>query len=350
MADTQTPGLIQEQAHFLGQPTETLRSLRGAALYEALQGLGLHYRHYFQALDCNLTTYCAQEFGVDLDRISVERFFQSSPDAKWLFPDMVRESVLTGLRRRPVYPELIAGDEHIAGAAYSLPHVVEDADEESLRTVAEGGAIPESSITYGDRVVRLDKRGRGVLASYEVVRRMSVDMLRVHLERIGERLGRDLDARIVSVLNEGDGSAGSAPEIIQSVELSEWRYDDLIKGYLYLLQQHYFTPSHFVVARPTAEILLSQPEIKDATQYDFARTGAFPTPLGMRMVVSDAHPEGQMTVLDARYAVQKVTEQELMVESDKLIHQQWDRTYLSIVTDFAVLYEKARVVLDNSWN
>ncbi len=348
MAEAQ--GLIQEQARFLGQPTEALRSLRGEALYESLQGLGLTHRHYFRALDCSLESYCAQEFGVDLERITVERFFQSSPDAKWLFPDMVRESVLTGLRRRPIYPELIAGDERIEGAVYSLPHVVEDEDEESLRTVAEGGAIPESNITYGDRVVRLDKRGRGVLASYEVVRRMSVDMLRVHLERIGERLGRDLDVRVVEVLNAGDGSPGSAPTVIDSTALGSWQYDDLIRGYLHLMQQHYFTPSHFVVSRPTAETLLGLPEIKDATQFEFSRTGSFPRPLGMRMVVSDVHPDVQMTVLDARYAVQKVTEQELMVESDKLIHQQWDRTYLSIVTDYAVLYEKARVVLDNNWS
>ena len=70
--------------------------------------------------------------------------------------------------------------------------------------MAEGAAIPESEITYGDRVVRLDKKGRGVIASYEVIRRMSVDMLRVHLQRMGERLGRDLDARLARCWSTGD--------------------------------------------------------------------------------------------------------------------------------------------------
>ena len=45
----------------------------------------------------------------------------------------------------------------------------------------------------------------------------------------------------------------------------------------------------------------------------------------------------------------KLTEQELMVESDKLINQQWDRTYITAVTDFAVIYEKARVVVQSDW-
>jgi hypothetical protein len=61
-------------------------------------------------------------------------------------------------------------------------------------------------------------------------------------------------------------------------------------------------------------------------------------------------PDEMITLLDAGYAVQKITEQDVLVESDKLINQQWDRTYLSLVTDFAVIYEKARVVLNNDWS
>jgi len=56
-----------------------------------------------------------------------------------------------------------------------------------------------------------------------------------------------------------------------------------------------------------------------------------------------------VTLLDAGYAVSKLTEQDLLVESDKLISRQWDRTYLTVVTDFAVIYEKARVVLNSDW-
>ena len=60
-------------------------------------------------------------------------------------------------------------------------------------------------------------------------------------------------------------------------------------------------------------------------------------------------PDHLVTLLDAGYAVQKLTEQDLLVESDKLIHQQWDRSYLTVVTDFAVIYDKARVVVKSDW-
>jgi len=189
--------MVAERVRFLSQEPEQLRSMKGRDLYDTLGSLGITYGAYFRASDTSLEEYCAEEFGLDLRKITVDRFFQSDPNAKWLFPDIVRDAVLTGMRRKPVYPELIIRDENIEGTAYDVPYVVEDANQEELRSVAEGAAIPESEIKYGDRVVRIDKKGRGIIASYEVIRRMSVDMLRVHLQRMGERLSRHYKYRPV---------------------------------------------------------------------------------------------------------------------------------------------------------
>ena len=195
---SQRDDLVKEQVAFLSRTPEQLRAMRGRELYDTLAGLDLTHGQYFRALDTTLDDYCAREFGVDLQRITVERFFLSDPNAKWLFPEVVREAVAAGMRQTPRYPGLIARDERINGAVYDVPYVNESPGEEELRQVAEGAAIPESVIRYGDRVVRLDKKGRGVIASYEVIRRMSVDMLRIHLRRMGERLGRNLDARLAT--------------------------------------------------------------------------------------------------------------------------------------------------------
>jgi len=263
----------------------------------------------------------------------------------------VREAVLAGIQRKPVYPELIVRDEPINGTAYDLPYVEEEPEEEELRSVAEGAAIPESRITHGDRVVRLDKKGRGVLASYEVIRRMSVDMLRVHLQRIGERLGRDLDARLAQVLAQGDNSGGgTAPVIMNTATSGAWNYADLVAGFMKLTLEHYFTPTHMLADADTAQAILGLEEFRDSTLFDFARSGNLPTPLGVKLVPMADQPEDTLTILDAGYAAQKLTEQDLLVESDKLIHQQWDRTYLTVVTDFAILYEKARIVISSGWS
>ncbi|MCK5862588.1 MAG: hypothetical protein KAH38_08890 [Candidatus Hydrogenedentes bacterium] len=345
----QSDSLMQEQMQFLSQDSERLTALRGRELYENLAGLDLTHGQFFRALDTNIDDYCAQEFGVDMKRISVERFFHTDPNAKWLFPEVVREAVLTGMRSKPRYPELIVRDEHITGSVYDTPYVHEDPKEEELRSVAEGAAIPESVIRYGDRIIRLDKKGRGVIASYEVIRRMSVDMLRVHLQRMGERLGRSLDARLTQVLVEGDSSGETAPETLNSFAAGEWNYEDLVLGHLSLQLQNHFTPTHVLTGHYTTGTLLVMDHPTNAPIFDFAKTGVFPTPLGMKLVPMPDQPETKITFLDAGYAAQKLTEQELLLENDKLINQQWDRAYMTLVTDFAIVYEKARVVVTNDW-
>ena len=342
---------MTERLTFLSQEPDQLRQTRGQDLFETLESLGLTHGHFFRALGTNVQDYCAQEFGIDLHRITVDRFFQSDPNAKWLFPDMVREAVVAGMTRKPAYPELIIRDERVEGTAYDVPYVTESAPEEELRTVAEGAAIPESEITYGDRVVRLDKKGRGVIASYEVIRRMSVDMLRVHLQRIGERLGRNLDARLASVLISGDNSGSStAAATVDTATASTWVYDDIVNGFMTLTLDHYFTPTHLLADKTLCKTVLGMTEFRDSVLFDFAKTGNLPTPLGAKLVPMADQAANKLTVLDAGYAVEKLTEQDLLVESDKLINQQWDRTYLTVVTDFAIIYEKARVVVQSDWS
>jgi hypothetical protein len=338
---------VRERVAFLSQERQRLRQVHGRELYETLQSLGLTHVQFFRALETNVQEYCAQEFGIDLNRITVDRFFQSDPNAKWLFPDIVREAVVTGMKRKPVYPELIIRDEMIEGTVYDVPYVSESAAEEELRGVAEGAAIPESEIAYGDRIIRLDKKGRGVIASYEVIRRMSVDMLRVHLQRIGERLGRNLDARLATVLVNGDSSGTTAPVTVSTGTPGTWVYSDIVNGFMKLTLEHYFTPTHMLANADLCKTVLNLTEFKEALLFDFAKTGNMPTPLGVRLVPLADQPANKLTILDAGYAAQKLTEQDLLVESDKLINQQWDRTYLTVVTDFAIIYTKARVVVQS---
>ncbi len=342
--------MVRERVEFLSQDATRLREHRGQGLYEDLKTLGLSHQQFFRALDTTASDYCAQEFGVDLNRITVDRFFQSDPNAKWLFPDIVREAVVAGLKRKPAYPELIIRDEAISGTSYDVPYVTESAAEEELRTVAEGAAIPESEITYGDRTVKLDKKGRGVVASYEVIRRMSVDMLRVHLMRIGERLGRNLDARAATVLVSGDSSgAGTAAVTVNTATADAWVYADLVKGFTKLTMDHYFTPTHMLANEGLVQTLLGMSEFKDTALFDFSKTGSLSSPFGAQLVPMADQPADKLTILDAGYAIQKVTEQDVLVESDKLINQQWDRTFITVVTDFAVIYDKARVVVQSDW-
>ncbi len=341
---------LSRQMEFVSLEPGSLRGVRGRELLDSREHLGLGYGADFKAAGTSLDQYCAEEFGIDLRKVTVDRFFQSDPNSKWLFPDIVRDAVLVGMRQKPVYPQLIIRDESIEGTSYDVPYVVEDSNEDELRTVAEGAAIPESRVTYGDRIVKIDKKGRGVIASYEVIRRMSIDMLRVHLQRMGERLGRNLDARVATVLVSGDSSgSGTAAPTVDTATVDTWTYVDVVKGFLALTVDNYFTATHMLADKDLTQTLLGLTEFKDPVLFDFTRTGNYPTPLGVKLIPMADQPADKLTILDAGYAVEKLTEQDLLVESDKLINQQWDRSYLTVVTDFAVIYEKARVVVQSDW-
>ena len=343
-------GLVKERVKFLSQEPERLRGLRGRELHESLGQLELTHSQYFRALGTNVQDYCAQEFGIDVSKVTVERFFQSDPSAKWLFPDIVREAVLTGIRRRPAYGSLIAADEAVPGTAYDLPYVVENAEEEEPRMVAEGAVIPESELTYGNRVVRLRKLGRGVIASYEAIRRMSVNLLRVHLVRIGEQMGQQLDAALAGTLISGEQADGSDAAVpIHTATSNAWVYGDIVGGFLELAVARGFTPTHMLADTALCKTILGMTEFKDSVLFDFAKTGNLPSPLGVKLVPMAYQPPKTLTILDANYAAVKLTEQDVLVESDKLINQQWERTYLTTVTAFALLYPQARVVVSSDW-
>jgi len=338
--------LLREQAAFLARPPETLRQCRGRELYETLSALGLTHGQFLRALGTTLEEYCAAELGVDLSRVTVERFFQSDPAARWLFPEIVRGAVLEGVRARPRHPELIFRDEPVTGAAVDLPRVVEDAGEEELRTVAEGAAIPEATLRYGDRVFRLRKLGRGLLASYEATRRMSVDMLRLHLRRMGERLGLDLDARLATLLAQGHPEyPDTAPQVLHTATPGTFTYDDLLAAYAQLRLGNGFTPTHLVCDAGTLCALMALEPLRNPMVSDFDRTGRWPSPLGITLVPITGHPATCFTLLDARHAAVKLTEQDVLVENEKLIARQWERICVTVVTDFAIAYEKARVVV-----
>ena len=160
-----------------------------------------------------------------------------------------------------------------------------------------------------------------------------------------------MDARLADVLVNGDSSGSETASVSINTDTSgTWSYSDLLKAYLKLSVSHNFTPTHLVANAETMGAILELDEVSNGFLFDFAKTGTLPTLLGMKLVPMKDHPENKVTLLDANYAVQKLTEQNLLVESDKLIGQQWERTYLTVVTDFAVVYDKARVVVNGVWS
>ena len=83
-------------------------------------------------------------------------------------------------------------------------------EEKALRRVEEGAAIPETTIRTQENLVRLHKRGRMLVASYEAIRFQKLDLFSVTLRQIGAYIGRMHLQDAVDVITNGDGNDNAA--------------------------------------------------------------------------------------------------------------------------------------------
>lgn len=100
---------------------------------------------------------------------AVEKFFRTS-DSAVLFPEYVARSVRQGMEEENVLPAITATVTRFEGMDYRSIYSLPSADEKSLRRVEEGAAIPQTEVKVRENLVKLHKRGRMLVASYEAVR------------------------------------------------------------------------------------------------------------------------------------------------------------------------------------
>ena len=86
-------------------------------------------------------------------------------------------------------------------------------EDKALKPVAEGAAIPQTTVTTKDHLVHLHKRGRMLVASYEALRFQKLDLFTVTLRQIGAYIARAQLNDAIDVLVNGDEDSGAATNI-----------------------------------------------------------------------------------------------------------------------------------------
>src|SRR5690606_18187285 len=82
-----------------------------------------------------------------------------------------------------------------------------------MKRTAEGAEIPGAKLLTQEHTIDLHKYGVRLEASYEVVRRMRIDMLQIHLGQIALRTALDKQAQALAVIVNGDGNNNAAPSV-----------------------------------------------------------------------------------------------------------------------------------------
>lgn len=271
----------------------------------------------------------------------VDKFFKTS-DSAVLFPEYVSRAVRQGLEQADILPGIVASTTVIDGMDYRSISSVPTEDEKELKVVGEGAFIPETSIRTKENLVKLRKRGRSLVASYEAIRFQRLDLFTVTLRQIGAYIARTLLKDAIDVLENGDGN-GNAAEVVNCAASGTLAYSDLVNFW------NGFDPYELntVIAEPAVMAkLLGMEQFRDAAAgLNFHGKGDIITPLGAKLLKSPAVSSGTLIGLDKNAALEMVKAGEIMTEYDKLIDRQLERAVISCTAGFAKIFDGASKVL-----
>lgn len=272
---------------------------------------------------------------------TIEKFFKTS-DSAALFPEYIARAVRKGKDEADILPLIIAAKTNINGLDYRTIASIPTKEEKELKTVAEGAEIPETAVRTQENLVKLKKRGRMLVASYEALRFQRLDLFTVTLKQIGAYIARTQLSDAVSVIVDGDGNGNPAASSSAAASGSI-TYADLVSFW------NGFDPYELntIIASPDVAVkILEMPEMRDAKAgLNFHGTGKIVTPLGAKLLKSSAVTSGSLIGLDKTCALEMVQAGGIMTEYDKLIDRQLERAAITEISGFAKIFTDASKVL-----
>lgn len=278
----------------------------------------------------------------------VEKFFHTS-DSAVLFPEFVSRVVHQGLEEGSILSDVTATVTSFDGMDYRSIASVPTEAQKTLARVEEGAEIPQTSIRTRENLVRLHKRGRMLVASYEAIRFQRLDLFSVTLRQIGAYIGRQHLQDAVDVLINGDGNGNAAQKLsIGTSPISGTKgklsYEALLD---FWSQFDPYTMNTMLVSNDMMLAMLKLPEFQNPlTGLNFQGTGNLSAPLGAKLLRTSAVPAGTLIGLDQRYALEQICGSEITVEYDKLIDRQLERAAITSISGFAKLFDEASKVLN----
>lgn len=135
---------------------------------------------------------------------------------EWMFPVFTDRRLRESVAATNILPYLVGSTETIAGNSIRGAKLVMDdknKDAVTKKRVAEGTDIPLAKLELAGTAYSLFKRGRAVQATYEVLRRMSIDMYSKHLDMIANDVALQQVGDAIDVLVNGDGNANATSAI-----------------------------------------------------------------------------------------------------------------------------------------
>ena len=155
------------------------------------------------------------QFGIQSS--SMMKFF-TTDENRALFPEFIIRQLRQISGMPSIINDLVASTRVINGD--SAKQIVLDLsntpagqkNKQSLkkRRIAEGANIPVAELKLGETAIKIYKYGIGVKATYEVLRRTTIDMFRKQMELVSVQASYDEVGAVIDVVVNGDGNTNPA--------------------------------------------------------------------------------------------------------------------------------------------
>lgn len=318
-------------------------------------------------MDISLGEFVQKRYGVSMDAFyqdlginpsidTIQNIF-TMPDSsvRWLVPEIIRDALRLGLRKAPIYEDLIAAEETIKNPQVTLPHW--NMSDAAPKYVGEAETIPVGNVSYGEKTLRIRKMGRGIKIPYEVMNYVSINIISVFLQDFGIKLGQAIDSLLIDVLINGEQENGSESAPIVGIATPDTlAYRDLLRVWIRMSRIGKL-PNSIVGGEDAALSALDLPEFKTNQNGGTAAAGVptsnqlnlkTPIPNNSAYYIHGSVPADQHIIVDPSGAVIKYNAQPLLVEQEKIVSNQTIETYASLTTGFGILFRDARVIVDES--
>ncbi len=187
-----------------------------------------HYNNELDAFDIALLSagiYVANDPEKGIQSSTMDKFFTTNENQN-LFPEfMIRQLRQISNRNDSLVSKLVASTRVIQGDAArqvvldlsDTPAGQENQESLKKRRIAEGSDIPVATLKLGEVAIKIYKYGIGVKASYEVLRRTTIDMFRKQMELVSKQAEIDEVGTVIETIIDGDGNTNPARVYTASV-------------------------------------------------------------------------------------------------------------------------------------
>ena len=322
------------------------------------------YRKGLDAYDAALVTAGIIARGnvqMGIESSTMDKFFVTSSN-RLLYPEFINRTIKESMTEQPILQYLVGEVQTIKGDTYTQPIIDTGKDSENRKAlhfsrVAEGAEIPTVTIKTAETSVRIYKYGRAIKATYEVMRRISIDLFRKTIAYLAKFIDFGEQVAVLEVIKNGDGNNNPAKVYKRSVLNTAGTagvLDDITL--LKFLMVHY--PANFdtvVVDQDLYLQLLSTryngdliTGVTDYVPFSFPQ-GIFKglTVLYNESIEKSQGGNSQMYALNRDLGIRKIVEENSNItENEKYANDQTQKTFITENVGFSKIFDEASAILE----